>query len=81
VEATVRESERNPIGLDISPEDQMGYWFHPERIDPPIAISERNRDQMIPARREAGLPDWPAESLYPDFPVMFETPERDLRVN
>jgi hypothetical protein len=71
------DPDKYPIGLDISPEDQMGYWFHPERIDPRIAVSERNRDHMITVRREAGLPDWPVDPLYPDFPVMFEPPDRN----
>jgi hypothetical protein len=75
------ERGKYPMGLDISPDDQPGYWFHPERIDPRIAISERNRDHMIVVRREAGLPDWPDEPLYPDFPIMFDPPDRNRRVN
>jgi len=70
-----------PIGLDTSPEDQLGYWFHPERIDPRIAVSERNRDHLIAARHEAGLPEWPREPLYPDFPVMFQRPNRRQQVH
>ena len=72
---------RIPLGLDVTPQDHAGFWYNPERIDPRVATSKRERDHMIELRRESGLPDWPAESLYPDFPVMFEPPDRTRRTN
>ncbi len=66
---------RYPIGLDVSPQDNPSWWFFPEMIDPRVAFSERNRDDMIEARREVGLPNWPDQPLYPDFPIMFEPPQ------
>jgi hypothetical protein len=67
---------RFPIGLDVTPQDQASFWYNPELVDPRVALSEAERDRMILIRHEAGLPDWPPERLYPDFPVMFEPPDR-----
>jgi hypothetical protein len=46
--------------------------FGPDVMDPRIASSASVRDRMIAKRREAGLPDYPPQPLYPDRPVRFQ---------
>jgi hypothetical protein len=48
--------------------------FTPESFDPRNASTTQVRDQKIASRRQAGLPDWPTEPLYPDRPARF-TPD------
>jgi len=69
------------MGLDVTPQDHAAFWYSPEHIDPRVAISKAERDLMIRIRKEAGLPDWPSEPIYPDFPVLFEPPDQSRLVS
>lgn len=52
--------------------DDTPRHFTPDTFDPRNARSAAARDGMIAMRREAGLPDFPAQPLYPDREVRFE---------
>ena len=70
----MNRNRKYPMGLDVSPQDKAAFWYNPERIDPRVATTRVERDRMIRIRKESGLPEWPAEPIYPELQALFEPP-------